>query len=91
MRHGRPSRTDGLAAGRRDGLRVFTATRKILSRHVAYAAGIARAAVQACRTAFRACAGECGEHASLQRHCEVCAKACRRCERACTELLTSLG
>ena len=46
--------------------------------------------LETCRMACRACVDECGKHASMHRHCEVCAEACLRCERACAALLTSL-
>lgn len=69
---------------------ICVATGKILSRHGSYDADITRAVLEACRTACKVCADECGQRASMQ-HCEVGAEACRRCERACTELLASLG
>lgn len=63
----------------------------ILSRHTGDDPEINRAVLEACRTACRACAEECGRHSSMHEHCRLCAEACRRCEQACAELLTSLG
>ena len=70
---------------------ICAATGKILSRHGGYDGDISRAALEACRTACRVCADECGQYTSMHRHCEVCAEACLRCEQACAELLASLG
>jgi hypothetical protein len=70
---------------------ICASTGKILSRHGSYDAEITRAVLVACRTACKICADECGQHASMHRHCGVCAEACRRCEQACTELLASLS
>lgn len=70
---------------------ICAATGKILSRHTGDDAGITPSVLEACRTASRACADECGQHASTTHHCELCAEACRRCERACLDLLSSLG
>jgi len=74
-----------------DCLDICVATGKILSRHAGHNADITLSVLRACRTACKACADECGQHASMRRHCEVCAEACRRCEQACTDLLTALG
>lgn len=70
---------------------VCVATGKILSRHPDHNADMTRAVLEACRTASRACADECGQHASMHRHCGECAEACRRCEQACAGLLASMG
>lgn len=70
---------------------ICAATGKILSRHAGLDAGIIRSVLEACRTVCRACADECGLHASVPSHCELCAEACRRCERACAEVISSLG
>lgn len=67
------------------------ASGKILSRHRGRDEQVARVMVEACRAACRACADECAGHASMHKHCEVCAEACHRCEQACTDLLSALG
>jgi hypothetical protein len=38
----------------------------------------------------RKCAEECGRHASMHAHCQVCMEACQRCEGACHTLLGEL-
>lgn len=73
-----------------DCLDICAATGRILSRHSSYDADITRAVLEACRTACKASAVECGQHALMHRHCEACVEACRRCEQACAELLASL-
>ncbi|MDI3196230.1 four-helix bundle copper-binding protein [Pseudarthrobacter sp. AL07] len=70
---------------------ICVAAGKILSRQGSYDADMTRAVLEACRTVCKACADECGQHASMHRPCEVCVEACRRCEQACADLLTSLG
>ena len=70
---------------------MCVATGKILSRDAGQHPDITHAVLRACRTVCKACADECGQHASMRRHCEMCAEACRRCEQACTDLLASLG
>ena len=70
---------------------VCTATARVLSRHTEDDAGLTRAMLEACITACRACAEECAKHADHHEHCRICADACTRCERACGELLASVG
>ena len=47
--------------------------------------------LEACRAACAACAVECEKHAGHHEHCKVCAEQCRRCEKACADLLAALG
>lgn len=70
---------------------MCVAAGRVLTRHVDDDAAITRAALEACRTACRACADECARNAAMHRHCGVCAETCRRCEQACADLLASLG
>ncbi|POX50637.1 four-helix bundle copper-binding protein [Streptomyces sp. Ru72] len=70
---------------------ICNTTASVLSRHTGYDANISRAILQACATACRACAEECGRHADMHEHCRICAEACRSCEQACNELLAKLG
>ncbi|TQS88020.1 four-helix bundle copper-binding protein [Arthrobacter sp. TS-15] len=70
---------------------ICAATGKILSRHTGSATDTTRSVLKACRAACQACADEREQHASMHRHCQVCAEACRQCEHACGELLASLG
>ncbi|MFF8644336.1 four-helix bundle copper-binding protein [Streptomyces sp. NPDC015345] len=70
---------------------VCAATAAVLSRHTGYDANITRAVLQACATVCKVCGDECARHAGQHDHCRVCAEACRRCEQACNDLLTSLG
>ncbi len=69
---------------------ICATTGKILSRQAGSDTDTTRSMLEACRTACRAYADECGQHASMHRHCELCAEACRRSEHACVELLASL-
>ena len=48
-------------------------------------------ALDACLTACRACAAECERHAHHHEHCRLSAEECRRCERACANLLAAAG
>jgi hypothetical protein len=43
-------------------------------------------AVGACAAICQSCGDECERHANMP-HCRVCAEACRRCDRACRDLL----
>jgi hypothetical protein len=70
---------------------LCAATANVLSRHTGYDAGLTRAVLAACAKACGTCADECEQHADHHEHCRICATECRRCERACDELLNSLG
>jgi hypothetical protein len=59
------------------------ATATIASRRTGSNGEVLRAVILSCRDACRACAAECGRHASMHEHCRVCADACRHCEDAC--------
>lgn len=69
---------------------ICAATANVLSRHTGYDANVTRGMLEACRTACTSCGDECGSHDGMQ-HCSICAEACRRCEQACADLLSSLG
>ncbi|MGE3148655.1 MAG: four-helix bundle copper-binding protein [Pseudorhodoplanes sp.] len=43
-----------------------------------------------CIAFCRACGSECERHATMHKHCLVCAKACRACADACTEMLSAM-
>ena len=64
---------------------------RILSRQTDPDADTQLTALQACLTATRACAAECERHAHHHEHCRLSAEECRRCERACDDLLAALG
>jgi hypothetical protein len=64
---------------------------RILSRQTDPDADTQLTALQACLTACRACAAECERHAHHHEHCRLSAEECRRCERACDDLLAALG
>ncbi|GAB7039120.1 four-helix bundle copper-binding protein [Catenuloplanes niger JCM 9533] len=70
---------------------VCGATARVLSRHTGYDANITRDLLEACVTVCRACGDECGSHAGMHEHCRICADACRACELACRDLLTTLN
>ena len=64
---------------------------RILSRQTDPDADTQRTALEACLAACRACAAECERHAHHHEHCRLSAEECRRCERACDDLLAALG
>ncbi len=66
-------------------------TGRILSRQTEFEPQLARAVVQACAEACRACGEECERHAGHHEHCRVCAEACRHCEEACQDALSALA
>ncbi|MGP6173237.1 four-helix bundle copper-binding protein [Corynebacterium sp. A21] len=66
-------------------------TGRVLSRQTGYDVTLVRSLLEACRIACQACGEECERHADMHEHCKVCAEACRRCEKACTDLLATLG
>jgi hypothetical protein len=69
---------------------ICETTGRVLSRHTGYDANIIRSILEACATACKACGDECDRHAGMHEHCRICAEACRRCERACLDLLAAL-
>src|SRR5918997_2007420 len=64
---------------------------RILSRQTDPDADTQLTALKACLSACRACAAECERHAPHHEHCRLSADQCRRCERACDDLLAALG
>ena len=68
---------------------VCTATVAVISRQAEYDASLIRPLLEACVAICKSCGDECERHAHMP-HCRVCALACRRCERACRELLDAL-
>ncbi|WP_181310146.1 four-helix bundle copper-binding protein [Nocardioides campestrisoli] len=70
---------------------VCLATGQVLTRLTGADVAVLRALLEACATACRVCGDECASHAEMHEHCRVCAEACALCERACRELLDSLG
>lgn len=70
---------------------VCVAAGRVANRQTEYDANVTRSIVEACVAACRACGEECERHASMHRHCAICAEACRRCEQACLDLLNAIG
>lgn len=70
---------------------VALATGRLLSRLTAFDHAVARAMVEACAVACRACGDECSRHEDMHEHCRVCADACRRCEAACHEVMRAMA
>jgi hypothetical protein len=70
---------------------VCDTTARVLSRHTGYDANISRSVLDACATVCKACGDECERHAGMHEHCRICADVCRACERACRDLLTTIG
>jgi hypothetical protein len=66
------------------------ATLRILGRQSDPDRASQRATLEACLAACRASADECHRHAPHHEHCRLCEEQCRRCIRACEELLAAL-
>lgn len=64
-----------------------TVTARALSRPSHRDHAVIHGLVRACLGTCTSCAEECERHAQHHRHCAICARTCRLCERACTELL----
>jgi hypothetical protein len=69
---------------------ICTATVGVISRPAVYDADVVRPLLEACVASCKSCGDECERHATMHRHCRICAEACRRCEQACRELLAAL-
>ena len=67
---------------------ICTATAAVLSRPAERDLSATRLLLAACVAICQSCGDECERHAHMP-HCRVCAEACRRCERACRDLLDS--
>jgi hypothetical protein len=65
---------------------ICTATVGVLSRLAGDDPAATRLLLEACAAICQSCGDECERHAHMP-HCQVCAEACRRCERACRDLL----
>jgi len=65
---------------------ICTATAAVLSRPAKPDFNATRLLVGACAAICQSCGDECERHAHMP-HCRVCAEACRRCDRACRDLL----
>ena len=70
---------------------VCAATAGVLTRAASGLGPIARAQIEACAQACRACGEECASHAEHHEHCRICAEACRVAGDACEALLAALG
>jgi hypothetical protein len=70
---------------------VCSATGGVLSRQTEFVPELAKVVLEACVAACRLCGEECERHAHHHEHCRICADECRRCERACSDLLTALS
>ena len=66
---------------------VCTATSRVIGRQTEYDASLTRPLLESCVAICRSCGDECEHHAPHMPHCRVCLEACRRCERACWDLL----
>ena len=67
---------------------ICTAASAVLSRPAERDRDATRLLLGACVAICQSCGDECERHAHMP-HCRVCAEACRRCERACRDLLDS--
>ena len=69
---------------------ICTATVRIISRQTKDDVKVTERLLEACIGVCKACGDECERHAQMHQHCLVCAQVCRRCERACQELLEAI-
>lgn len=69
---------------------ICNTTGRALARQTQPDVNVLRDLVRACVTACYACGAECQKHAGHHPHCGVCAESCRRCEEACSALLSAL-
>lgn len=63
---------------------------KATSSHTGYGACSTRSALEACATAGEVRDGECSDHADTHEYCEICAKACLKCEQPLCDLIPTL-
>lgn len=70
---------------------VCAAAASVLSRRTGSNVSTVKEMLTSCVTACADCADECEGHAGMHEHCRVCAEVCRRCEKACADLLTAIG
>ncbi|MEA1798048.1 four-helix bundle copper-binding protein (plasmid) [Rhodococcus sp. NyZ502] len=70
---------------------ICQTTGRVLSRHTGSDESLTRTVLETCAAACKACGAECVKHGSMHEHCDICAKACHRCEHACRELISTLG
>ena len=69
---------------------ICETTGRIMSRQTEPAADILKSQLETCITACRICGSECQMHATNYTHCRICADWCRRCEDACSRLLSTI-
>jgi len=70
---------------------ICTTTSSVTSRRTDFDPRVTMPLLEACIAACKSCAEECERHALMHVHCRVCAHACRRCEGACQDLLTTIA
>lgn len=70
---------------------VCVATASVLSRRTGSNLTVVTELLKACRAACATCAEDREAHADMHEHCKLCADACRRCEKACSDLLSAIG
>jgi hypothetical protein len=66
------------------------ATGRVVTRQSATDLRLLAAMLEACSAACLASAEECELHAAHHEHCRVCAEVCRRCKKACDDLLATI-
>ncbi len=70
---------------------ICMAAGTVLSRRTGSNNGVVAHMIEACIAACRTCGDECERHAAFHEHCNICAKACRRCEQACVQALHGMS
>jgi len=68
---------------------VCSATARMITRQRAPDLGLIAMTLELCMAACQATALECGRHAPVYAHCQVCSAACHRCVEACRAMLAA--
>lgn len=69
---------------------VCAATGMVASRRTGSNERLIIAMLESCALACRLCGEECKRHAQMHRHCQICADACDRCEKACRDAMATI-
>jgi hypothetical protein len=68
---------------------IAAATARVVTRQKAPDLGLIAMALELCAACCQATALECGRHAPVYAHCQVCAAACHRCADACRAMIAA--
>ena len=68
---------------------ICSAAARVTTRQGAPDLGLIAMTLELAAAACRATALECGRHAPVYAHCQVCASACQRCADACKAMIVA--